>query len=255
MGKPVFEKALLEQNGDVPEIFRSNILRSDSQSSLSRFMSEIDRDQRFDESAIMRNQQAQYGAASDTSFESMMEDSPSKYDRQNMRFSQSNPDNFGYGTGPAPKSARWAGNIPDNITEEISEYEAGKEPHRRKRKRVKGKGYVVEQVTRADVAMASAYGGVAKPRVRRTAPRFTNARTERSGLHTSQGTGRPQSNPRLQNLTGQANRALESNEPSVASQARRLAAPKQSITDAAGATTRGEATTQRTGNAFSFSFE
>ena len=43
-GKLVFEKALLEHNGDIPEIFRSNILRSDSQSSLSRFMSEIDRD-------------------------------------------------------------------------------------------------------------------------------------------------------------------------------------------------------------------
>ena len=43
-GKIVFEKALLEYNGDIPEIFRSNILRSDSQSSLSRFMSEIDRD-------------------------------------------------------------------------------------------------------------------------------------------------------------------------------------------------------------------
>ena len=43
-GKVVFEKLLVEHNGDIPEIFRSNILRSDSQSSLSRFMSEIDRD-------------------------------------------------------------------------------------------------------------------------------------------------------------------------------------------------------------------
>lgn len=43
-GKLVFEKNLLEHNGDIPEIFRSNILRSDSQSSLSRFMSEIGRD-------------------------------------------------------------------------------------------------------------------------------------------------------------------------------------------------------------------
>ena len=43
-GRVVFEKLLLEHNGDIPEIFRSNILRSDSQSSLSRFMSEIDRD-------------------------------------------------------------------------------------------------------------------------------------------------------------------------------------------------------------------
>ena len=73
-----------------------------------------------------------------------MEDSPSKYDKQNMRFTHSNPDNIGYGTGMQPKSARWAGTIPDNIMEEISEYEAGYEPEQRKRKRVKGKNYVVE---------------------------------------------------------------------------------------------------------------
>jgi len=81
-GKVVFEKALLEHNGDIPEIFRSNILRSDSQSSLSRFMSEIDREQRFDESGMVRNMTAtRHAGASDTSFESMMEDSPSKYDK------------------------------------------------------------------------------------------------------------------------------------------------------------------------------
>mmetsp|Transcript_2498 Transcript_2498/g.3138 ORF Transcript_2498/g.3138 Transcript_2498/m.3138 type:complete len:177 (-) Transcript_2498:1355-1885(-) len=80
--KVVFEKVLLEHNGDIPEIFRSNILRSDSQSSLSRFMSEIDRDQRFDESGPMNKMAApRHAGASDTSFESMMEDSPSKYDK------------------------------------------------------------------------------------------------------------------------------------------------------------------------------
>ena len=82
-GKVAFEKALLEHNGDIPEIFRSNILRSDSQSSLSRFMSEIDRDQRFDESGQMKVGVPRHAAASDTSFESMMEDSPSKYNNQN----------------------------------------------------------------------------------------------------------------------------------------------------------------------------
>jgi len=61
---------------------------------------------------------------------------------------------------------------------------------------------------------------------------------------------RPQSNPRMQNLTGAVVKAAESNEPSVASQARRIAAKKPSGTDVAGATTRGEATTQRTGDAF-----
>ena len=204
MGKVAFEKALLEHNGDIPEIFRSNILRSDSQSSLSRFMSEIDRDQRFDESGFMKNQAGampRHAAASDTSFESMMEDSPSKYDKQNMRFTHSNPDTFGYGTGMQPKSARWAGTIPDNIMEEISEYEAGYEPNQRKRKRVKGKNYVVEQVTGRDVQMASAYGGVAKPRIRKTGPRFsTVARIDRTGLQTSQGSMLP-SQPKIHNLT------------------------------------------------------
>lgn len=91
-GKVVFEKVLLEHNGDIPEIFRSNILRSDSQSSLSRFMSEIDRDQRFDDMNFgkLNAQIPRIAGASDTSYESMMEDSPSKYDKQNMRFNNSN---------------------------------------------------------------------------------------------------------------------------------------------------------------------
>ena len=113
-----------------------------------------------------------------------------------MRFNYSNPDMM------QPKSARWAGTIPDNIMEEMSEYEAGLEPNKRKRKRIKGKGYVVEQVTGRDVAMASAYGGVAKPRVRKTGPRFaTVARIDRTGLQTSQSNMRP-ANPRMHNLTG-----------------------------------------------------
>ena len=54
---------------------------------------------------------------------------------------------------------------------------------------------------------------------------------------------RPQSNPRLQNLTGQLNKAVESNEPSIASQVKRVVGKKQSNTELAGATTGGEATT------------
>ena len=87
----MFGKHLLDSNGDIPEIFRVNLLRSDSQSSLSRLMSEIDRDQRFDDSAnILQHQGSSLprrAGASDTSFESMMDDSPSKYDQQNQRYS------------------------------------------------------------------------------------------------------------------------------------------------------------------------
>ena len=80
-----------------------------------------------------------------------MDDSPSKYDRQNMRFNHSNPDQMPYGQTlqGQPKSARWAGTIPAGIDEELSEYEAGEAP-RPKRKRGR-KGYVVEEITGRDV--------------------------------------------------------------------------------------------------------
>ena len=109
---------------------------------------------------------------------------------------------YGYGAGPAPKSARWANNMPHDIMEEMSEYEAGGEPHQRKRKRNRGKGYVVEEITGRDVAMASAYGGIPKPRIRKTGPKFiaTTKFGDRDGLKTS-GSMRP-TNPRMHNLTG-----------------------------------------------------
>ena len=44
-GKVAFEKSMLYADGDIPEVFRLNLLRSDSASSLSRLMSEIDRNQ------------------------------------------------------------------------------------------------------------------------------------------------------------------------------------------------------------------
>ena len=83
--KLVFEKKVLASNRDIPAIFQINLLRSDSQSSLSRLMSEIDKEQQLFEDAKAKRKvnKRQLGNQSDTSFESMMEDSPSKYDSQN----------------------------------------------------------------------------------------------------------------------------------------------------------------------------
>jgi hypothetical protein len=39
----MFNKELLEADGEIPEVFRSGLLKSDSASSLSRLMSEIER--------------------------------------------------------------------------------------------------------------------------------------------------------------------------------------------------------------------
>ena len=127
-----------------------------------------------------------------------MEDSPSKYDKLNQRHTHSNPDVWHGTKGSQARSARWAGTIPDNIMEEMSEYEAGHEPHQKKPKRRKA-GYIIEEVTGRDVQMANAYGGVAKPRIRKVGPRFASvARPDRSGLQTSQGSVRP--HVRMHNL-------------------------------------------------------
>lgn len=72
--KVCFEKDVLDANGDIPEIFQNNLLRSDSQSSLSRLMSEIDKEQKLYDNAKQR-------MGSETSFESMMDESPSQYDK------------------------------------------------------------------------------------------------------------------------------------------------------------------------------
>ena len=41
----MFSKDILDSDGEIPEIFRSGLLKSDSASSLSRLMSEIERTQ------------------------------------------------------------------------------------------------------------------------------------------------------------------------------------------------------------------
>lgn len=151
-GKVVFEKAILYADGDIPEVFRLNLLRSDSASSLSRLMSEIDKNQQHEDShaQMQRRSIARRGGASDTSFESMMEDSPSKYDQQNQRYSLSSaPDGGIYGY---QKSTRWADGMPDNIKEESDQDEAGELGNNKRRKKKKGQnGFIVEEITGRDI--------------------------------------------------------------------------------------------------------
>jgi len=42
-GKPMFDKDILDKEGDIPKVFRTGLLKSDTGSSLSRLMSEIER--------------------------------------------------------------------------------------------------------------------------------------------------------------------------------------------------------------------
>ena len=84
------------------------------------------------------------------------------------------------------KSARWAEGMPDNIKEE-SDQDEGADVGKSRRKRKKGaQTFIVEEITGRDIQMASAYGGVAKPRIRKVGQRFANiTRIDRTGLQTS----------------------------------------------------------------------
>lgn len=44
-GRTMFEKDVLDQDGEIPKVFRTGLLKSDTASSLSRLMSEIERNQ------------------------------------------------------------------------------------------------------------------------------------------------------------------------------------------------------------------
>lgn len=87
----MFDKCVLDLDGEIPQVFRTGLLRSDTASSLSRLMSEIE-----------RNNQSEYGRPAepgndsayerlkhndgDTSVDSKMEDTPANYNIPNQRY-------------------------------------------------------------------------------------------------------------------------------------------------------------------------
>merc|ERR1711981_879035 len=92
-GKLMFEKELLDNEGDIPKVFRTGLLKSDTASSLSRLMSEIGKNQLSDfdaeenkVNALGKKMRAGKGGDGDTSVDSMMEDTPANYNAQNQRF-------------------------------------------------------------------------------------------------------------------------------------------------------------------------
>jgi hypothetical protein len=90
-------KKLLYDEGEVPKIFRTGLLRSNSLESLSRLMSEIehasvnikdidDDDIDEDEDMIENELNKLRGDSGNTSIDSLMEDTPSNYNIANQRF-------------------------------------------------------------------------------------------------------------------------------------------------------------------------
>ena len=90
--KVVFEKSVLQANGDIPEVFKAGLLRSDTASSLSRLMSEIERNNQSDYERVRTAGGREPSESAfdklrrddgDTSVDSKMEDTPANYNMAN----------------------------------------------------------------------------------------------------------------------------------------------------------------------------
>lgn len=83
--KLMFEKNVLEADGEIPPVFRSGQLRQDTASSISRLMSEIERNHgdRSEFGETNPRDQQDEKADGDTSVDSKMEDTPANYNIAN----------------------------------------------------------------------------------------------------------------------------------------------------------------------------
>lgn len=77
----MFDKIVLTAEGEIPKIFRMQILKTDSGSSLSRLMDEIERNQPSEYERV--EEEKDEGGDGDTSIEEGMEDTPANYNVQN----------------------------------------------------------------------------------------------------------------------------------------------------------------------------
>jgi len=144
LGNVMFEANLLDTEGDIPELFRLQVLRSDSQSSLSRLMGELDEGKKDEKSQKSQKRKQPLTAEVDHK----------------------------------PQKSRTQ--MPDHIDEESDQLEEMATQKKKRRRRQKpASTFIIEEVTDRDIRMASAYGGVAKPRLRKVKQRFNTVHRDR----------------------------------------------------------------------------
>lgn len=185
-GKLMFDRNVLEEDGEIPTVFRTGLLRSDTASSLSRLMSEIE-----------RNNQSEYGHGrdnggandsayerlknndGDTSVDSKMEDTPANYNMANQRFdSEGNND-------PIPEDEDDGGEhmAPSDFSEQDDPtILVSKKKQKKNKKKKKAKLQTIEflEPTNREKNMAGAYGGMARGEIRRPGIKYEKDRLNNS---------------------------------------------------------------------------
>lgn len=93
-GKLILDKVTLDKDQEIPKVFRTGLLKSDTASDLSRIMSEIERNHASEFDEEEKNMQNQLyddiargeNGSGNTSVDSLMEDTPANYNIPNQRF-------------------------------------------------------------------------------------------------------------------------------------------------------------------------
>jgi hypothetical protein len=207
----VFKKNVL-RDGDLPPVFKKGLIRQDSTDSLSKLMSEIERDNDSDLD-ILKNQLKNFEEdKGNTSVDSLMEDTPSNYNIANQRFDEAkykkepehkynedDEDDDDYYTNEEYESEE-AEDEDDNdsitgprgvpiLNARLPSHQIIQRKGKKKRRRRRKPKLEFEDPTAADVAMARAYGGVPRGKVTRKPRRKLSGKSTTS--HGSRGFSKP----------------------------------------------------------------
>ena len=172
-GKRMFDKVVLTPEGEIPKIFRMQILKTDSGSSLSRLMDEIEKNQPSEYERVLEEKDE--GNDGDTSVDSQMEDTPANYNMANQRFDEADD------IDPIieePETRRRKPRAPDSQQPDVMfDQELPKKKTKKKAKKKKKGGYLEYLMpTGREVNMADAYGGMAKGQFRRKGVKYDKER-------------------------------------------------------------------------------
>jgi hypothetical protein len=189
-GKVVFTKDLLDNEGDIPKVFRTGLLKSDTGSSLSRLMSEIgknqpsefDQEERRIQDELDKNmRRKKRGNSGNTSVDSMMEDTPANYNFQNQRFDPNKEGMEGVDDEEEEEDDEY-GSEYDEVMGMTGGFSGAPGAHaemakkrrkKKKKKKKKKKAVEYEDPSLREHLLAGAYGGVAKPKPKRPGVKYT----------------------------------------------------------------------------------
>lgn len=189
-GKLMFEKIVLEKDGEIPAVFRTGLLQTDTASDVSRIQSEPD------------NQENQRDKDGETSLDSKMEDTPANYDAQNQRPPRDLPhddeipedDEGGEHAGP---QSEYDDEVDDQDEPNVAPKKIKKKP---KKKKPKLSTIEFLQPTGREKSMAGAYGGQAIGSIRRPGIKYEKDRLEGSRKFRVSTADEPKVRAQLSNL-------------------------------------------------------